>query len=389
MQVFNAYFKVIKKNLPSMLIYLGVFLVLSVLFSLFYTESSPTGFSESKSDIAFINEDKNSVLVEGMQDYLAQNANIIDIAQDEQSLQDALFYRKVVYIARVPEGFTESFLSGKNEVQIEKTTVPASASGVFMDMLIKRYLQLAELYSKTMPELTQEQLAAGIASDLTVKSDVVLKTFSKEAINQNSSLFFTYIAYTMMAIMILGVSSILMVFNEGDLKRRNLCSPLRSSSMNLQLLLGNLVFAVIVWACLVAISAVLRGSSEFNMQFVLLCVNAFALALACLSISFLVGNLIKSKGAQQSIANVLSLGTCFISGVFVPQYMLGATVKAIASFTPTYWYAKAVLDISNLTLINAQTVQPIVLSMLIQAGFAIALLAVALVIAKQKRISKA
>lgn len=388
MQVFKAYFKVIKKNLGSMMIYLIVFFALTVIFSLVYKDRSPDGFVVSKSDIALITEEQDSVLVNGLKTYLAQHANIIDIGKDEQSLQDALFFREVVYIVKVPGGFTESFLSGKNDVLLEKTAIPDSISGVYMDRLIERYLRMASLYSTNMPSITQQQLVDSIENDLSISTDVDLKTFDAKTVGGNLT-YFTYIAYSMMAIMILGVSSILLVFNETDLHRRNLCSPLRTFSLNLQLLLGNLIFAVIVWACMMALSIAPSGSNIWTTSFALLCLNAFVLTLCCLSISFLVGNLIKSRGAQQSIANVLALGTCFISGVFVPQSMLGSTVQTIASFTPTYWYVKSINDIGNLTIIDGGTMKPIVSSMLIQLGFAIAILAVSLVIVKQKRISRA
>jgi ABC-2 type transport system permease protein len=79
------------------------------------------------------------------------------------------------------------------------------------------------------------------------------------------------------------------------------------------------------------------------------------------------------------------LGTSFISGVFVPQELLSDTVLRVASFTPNYWFVKSNITISGLDNITAKTVTPIFYNMLIVLGFAVAALAIALVITKQKR----
>jgi hypothetical protein len=55
----------------------------------------------------------------------------------------------------------------------------------------------------------------------------------------------------------------------------------------------------------------------------------------------------------------------FISGVFVPQQLLGNTVQTIASFTPIYWYVKASNDIHNLIIFSSENLKPILSSMLI------------------------
>lgn len=69
--------------------------------------------------------------------------------------------------------------------------------------------------------------------------------------------------------------------------------------------------------------------------------------------------------------------------------MLGKTVHTIASFTPTYWYVRAVNEIGGLSSFNIQTLRPAGTCMLIEVGFALALLAVSLVVIKQKRQSQA
>ncbi|MEQ8199683.1 MAG: ABC transporter permease, partial [Clostridiaceae bacterium] len=119
----------------------------------------------------------------------------------------------------------------------------------------------------------------------------------------------------------------------------------------------------------------------------LLCINALVFTIAALSISYLAGLLTRSRNAQSSIANVLTLGFCFLSGVFVPQEMLSEKCLTIASFNPVYWYVKANNAIGRLSNFTFDNLSAISTYMVIELGFAIAVFSVALVVNKQMRIT--
>jgi ABC-2 type transport system permease protein len=387
MQVYKAFFKIIYKNLSQMVIYVVVFILLAVTLTNTYTNPVNTNFTETKINIAFINNDTDSKLVKGLKDYLSKNANIVNIPDNTQKLQDALFFRQVEYIVKVPKGFTDGLLSGKS-VQLEKTTLPSSTSGIYMDSIINKYLNTAKTYTSNIKDLSDEQLISYVDKDLSQKTEVkVSSPLSQVSKNEKSACYFNYIAYSLFAILILGVCSVMMVFNNTDLKKRNLCSPVKLRDMNFQMILGNISFAILTWVLMIFTSFIMYGSYMFTANGLLLLLNSFVFTLTALSISFLIGNIINSKSAMSAAANVFSLGTCFISGVFVPQVLLGKTVLKIASFTPTYWYVKSNNDIANMANFKMENLMPIFSNMLIVFGFAVAVLAVTLVVIKQKRVS--
>jgi ABC-2 type transport system permease protein len=387
MQVFKVYFKVIQKNLNQIVIYIGIFLLFAVLLTNLSSNSNNAGFSDTKSNIAFISNDKSSKLVDGLKDYLNKNTNIINIPDNTQKLQDALFFRQVDYIVKVPDGFTDGLLNGK-DVQLQKTTVPGSTSSFYMDSLIDKYLNTARTYSDSIKNISQDQLVSNINKDLSQKTQVDVTNFNKQTSKDAScSYYFNYMAYSLFSVLILGVCSVMIVFNDTEIKSRNSCSPIKLRNMNLQLVLGNLSFALISWLILLIPGFIMYSSYMFTANGLLLLLNSLLFTVAALSISFLIGNVIKSRGAMSAAANVIALGSSFISGVFVPQMFLGKTVLTIASFTPTYWYVKsnnAIVDIVNFKLDN---LMPVFLNMLIVLGFAVAVLAVTLVFTKQKRMS--
>jgi ABC-2 type transport system permease protein len=102
-------------------------------------------------------------------------------------------------------------------------------------------------------------------------------------------------------------------------------------------------------------------------------------------VAFLAGKFIKSPVVQAAVTNVVSLGICFLSGVFMDQYLLGETVLKIASFSPGFWYIKAVNWIKELTSFSFENLRPVFEYMLIQLAFAAACIIVALVASKQRK----
>jgi ABC-2 type transport system permease protein len=108
MQVFKLYFKIIRKNIAMLTIYFIIFIGVSILFISLSQVSKAATFTETKCKVAFISYD-DSELINGLKEFIGSNAKIINIKDDKESLQDALFFRKVECIIKVPQGFTQRF----------------------------------------------------------------------------------------------------------------------------------------------------------------------------------------------------------------------------------------------------------------------------------------
>lgn len=384
MQVFKLCMKIIKKNIPVLLIYVVVFISFSIImaFSPGTRKDDTDTFNVSKTNIAFFSSE-NTPLVNGLKEELSKIADFKDLPDERKELQDALYFRKVSCIIRVPEGFTENFLKGEH-VELEKTSVPDSASNVYIDLSIDKYLNTAKLYLKLYGNIGEEKLVEYLKSDLANSSPVVLKTVNPNNRSTGINYYFNYLAYTLFAILLLGMSSIMLSFNQKDLKMRNSCSPLSPFKMKIQLITANLLFAVFAWVISVFFCVVINFKEAFNLNTVYLILNSFVFTICGMSLSFLIGNLINNRDALPSVSNVVTLGLSFISGVFVPQNLLGENVLKAASFMPTYWYVKANNLIAELERFGIGQLKPIFNMMLIQLAFALAFFAVALVVIKQK-----
>ncbi|MEN6316077.1 MAG: ABC transporter permease [Clostridiaceae bacterium] len=388
MQVFKLCLKILKKNVPSMLIYIVIFLTISLIMSS-YTSSDKKKedlFTQVKSNIAFINEE-SSPLIDGLRHELEKVAVFVEIPDDTYALQDALYFRSVSYILRIPEGFAVKFMNGEN-VQLEKTVVPNSYNNTYIDLTIDEYFNTARLYLQQQNDISQQSLVQRLQQDLSEGAAVKLKTLKKDSTsNIYANYYYNYLPYSLLYILIQGMSALMLVFNNRDLKKRNACSPLSSNNINMQFMLANVLFTFVAWLIMVVFCFLFNYKNSFSVSTVYFILNSLVFAVCGASISFLIGNLVKSIGAIAAVSNVVTLGLSFISGVFVPQEMLGSFVLRIASFTPTYWYVKANNQIAGLTQFDFSHLELVFSAMLIQIGFALAFFAVTLAIAKKKRFS--
>ena len=60
--------------------------------------------------------------------------------------------------------------------------------------------------------------------------------------------------------------------------------------------------------------------------------------LSSLEVAFIIGVMVKSEMQINTVSTPVSLGICFLCGVFVPLNVMGAQTKAVAKFLPIYWY---------------------------------------------------
>lgn len=386
MQVFKLCLKILKKNIPLMLLYITIFLAVSLIMTSSVTSErrKENLFTQAKTNIAIISEE-SSPLIDGLKQELEKVANFVELPDEKEALQDALYFRTVSYILRIPEGFTGSFMSG-GDAQLDKTVVPDSISNTYIDLAIDKYFNTARLYVKQVENISQESLVGRLESDLSSGAFVDIKTAVDEAKDTfYTNYFFNYMAYSLLFILILGVSVLMLVFHDSDLKKRNACSPLSAGSISMQFMEAVLLLTFASWLIMVVFCMIFDYKSGLGMNTVFFIINSFVFAICGAGISFLIGNLVKSKGAISAASNVVTLGLSFISGVFVPQEYLGSFVLRIASFTPTYWYVKANDRIAELVQYDFSSIKPVLSDMMVQAGFALAFLALALVAGKKRK----
>lgn len=382
MRVFKTYFKVIKQYYPIILTYTFIFFGVSIIFAMNYSSNQATNFTASKPNIAFFNYDKESLLLKDFQDYLKENANIINIEDNADSIADALFYRRVTYVVKIPTDFTTKFMNGE-DVALEVKQVPDSASTVYARMLVNRYFEDAHLYQ--VSGIDEATMITKIREDLDKETTVsVIDNTKQISALESINYYYNYTNYVFLAILILIIGLVTKAFKEEDIYKRNLCSPIKREQINKEIILGNFVITIGIWLVFVIGSIIFSGTVMFTKNGLLLILNSLIFALTALSISSLITIIVKNSEAQSAIANVVSLGSSFISGAFVPQMLLSSSVLSFSKFFPSFWFIRG-NDLIATSTLNSSVMNSIIICMLIQIGFMFIFYMITMVISRYRK----
>ncbi|MFA5603373.1 MAG: ABC transporter permease [Bacilli bacterium] len=368
MIVFNNYFKVLKKYSSMIITYTIIFVAFAVFATNANSTNTTNSFSSTKTNVAIVNHDQETVLIKSFENYLGDNAKIKELKDDEESLRDALFYREVDYILIIPKNFTEDFMASKNP-KIDTMNIPDSYGMKYTEMLLNKFLNISNVYVASGME--QAEIAENIKIDLKESANIVLSENADMDTSVTINYFFNFFNYTFLIICVYVVGMVINSYKSTNIKRRNLVSSYSYKKVNTQLFLGSFCLTLSVWLIYILISIILYPDSMLTNYGLLLIINSFVFSITVLAIGFFIGNVVKSREATDGIANVLSLGSSFICGAFVPQEFLGTTVLSIAKFLPSYWFIRNNNDIVALTSYNFSSLQPILINMLIVVTFGI------------------
>lgn len=378
MTVFKTFLKVLNKCKIPILLYTG-FLVLFGALSM-QTSDNNLSFVETKPDVLIINNDEEVGITKNLIDYIKKNVNINEIKNDEDAINDALFYRDVSYIIYIPKNYRTDVLNGNNPTIEVKSTGDYESS--YTKMLLERYIKITNIYQKS--NYSEEELINKINNSLTEKTNV--EVTSKLDVNElaKATYFYNFANYSILAGCVYVICLVLSSFREEKIKKRTIISSMNYKKYNRILLLANGLFALTLWILYVVLSFIFVGDVIFTSQGLLYIINSFIFTICALTIAFLIGNLMTNKDAINGIINVIALGSSFLCGAFVPVSLLPEAVLNGAKILPSYWYIQNNEIIKNLEIINFETLKLYLLNISVIICFIIIFIIITNVISKKK-----
>lgn len=379
MTVFKTFLKILNKCKIPIIMYTA-FLIFFGGFNMQTSENS-TNFITEKPNILIINKDENTGITKDLITYLKNNSNVVKIKNNEQAINDALFYRDVNYIIYIPKNFRNNFLSGKDpEIKI-KSSKDYQAS--YAEMLLSRYLKVAKIYRNTINDETN--LVKKINNALA--SNVKIKMTSKADTNalSKANFYYNFLNYSLLAGCVYVICLILSSFKEENINKRITISSMNYKKHNRLLLLSNSLFAIVLWLIYVILSIILIGDIMFTKWGLIYILNSFIFTLCSLSIAFLIGTIVKNKNIVNGIVNVIALGSSFLCGAFVPIEYLPTEVLTIAHILPSYWYIQNNELLKTLETITFTSLKSIFINMIIILIFTLLFIIIANIFAKKNR----
>ncbi len=379
MTVFKTFFRIVNKLKPTIILYTALLIIFGAVNM--KTSDNNINFVNSKPDILIINQDVNKGLTKNLIDYMKKNSNIVKVENNEEKINDALFYREVSYVIYIPKDYRKNVLLGKNpKLDIKKTD---EYDAHLSEMMLKRYIKLQNIYNE---EAGSEDELITLIND-NINDDVNVKITSKVDTSKtyNIAYYFNFASYSILAIIIYIVCLVLCSFKEESISKRINISSINYKSHNNKILLASIVFSSIVWLLFVIIGVIVVGDIMFSIRGLISIINSFIFTFCALTLSILISSLTNNKNAISDIVNVIALGSAFLCGAFVPAEYLPSSVLNFAHILPAYYYINSNDLLKNIDVINISSMHPIIINMVIIIMFSILFIILNNIVTRKKR----
>lgn len=241
MTVFKTFWQVVNKYKGTIILYT----VLLIVFGGINMTTNDIGatFTDSKPDLFIVNDDKGNILSDNLVNYLEDNSVIKEVANDEEEINDAIFYRDINYYIHIPKNYSEDLISHKNpEIQIKSTGDYMSS---LAEMMLTRYLNMQNTYLNAYDKA--EDAVKKINDTLAKKSNVEISSSIDTASTHNATSYFNFASYSILAAVIFIICLVLTSFHETNVNKRTIVSSKNYKSLNRELLASSFLYSFIVW----------------------------------------------------------------------------------------------------------------------------------------------
>ncbi|QAT61902.1 ABC transporter permease [Acidilutibacter cellobiosedens] len=335
MTVYKYFIKIALRNKWAILSYTIIFFIIAALNGS-STSQREANFVETKLNVGIIDNSKSELSGE-LKKYLIKKNNIVEVGSDESSIKEEIFLGIADAVIVIPEDFEERVINKEKAVEVYRDDRKMESVQI-QTQLNKFFVFINATYENGRFNLSDVNTA------LDEKTTVNLMKDGGKVKDQGAVQWFRYY-YNFTSYVIIGIYIMVMGLVMNDFMNENVDSRRKISSkrflrFNEEIYLGQLSLAGLITLIFILGSIVLRGKYIGEVNFGMYVANLVVFSFTILCLTFLINNVVKNKFAISAISTVLSLGTSFISGVMVPQQLLGKNVLTVAKFFPTYYYVR-------------------------------------------------
>lgn len=381
MQVFKAYAKIVKTNMPIILVNLVIALGLAIVMS----SQDPVGevFTEERQRVCVIDSD-GSFISRALTGHVAAAHDLVEVDEDLDKLQDAFYYRDVDYLIRIPAGFGASF-EGDGEIRLEITAAPQAAGSVYVSSGLEAFLGTYRAYR--MMGFDESGALGKTEEACAVDTQVSMAEERADNVNSpNFNGFFRLMPYAFISILVACIGFVMIAFNRVEVSKRMKCSSTASTKVSAAIVIGSAALALLVWLTFIIAVFVLYGTAPLEYDGLgYLIVNSLALLASSLGLAFLCGSIARNESLVSIFGVSLSMLCSFLSGVFVPLELISEKTQKISRCVPTYWYMKNCDRLYNTFVYNDSFRTDFAQGIYIQLAFAVAMIGVAFLIMKKRK----
>ena len=384
MSTLNKFWKIILNYKWGLLMYFVVFGGFAIGMTLLIPDGPTEEFEElSDVPIAIFDRDETE-LTQGFVAFMTNIHDIIEIEDSYDEWLDAATWGDTSIIIEIPAGFTESFIDdGSESMKLEYLTNPMSTQGFLVLGQTERYFNFLTTYLAggfdvaDSSELVAETLVNG--------ADVEVVMADNEAFAE-AYIYFRFLPIPLIMVIAIAIGGVFMALNKQDVIRRLESAPVSYKRRTFERIGACLLYGAIGWGLFIIIAFGMFRAQMIEVENLIRIVNSFPLLFLGIAIAFIVTQFIEKREMLMAMAFPIVMVLSMPAGIWFDLNMMGEQVLAVARFTPLYWYSRV-----NDMMIFETTIDwgLFIQSFIIQIVFATAILAVGMVLSKEKRAKRA
>lgn len=384
MTVFRGILRIAYRKIWIAVLFFGIFLGITMMFAVSESDATEKMAYKARSvSIAVIDRDQSesSAL---LKEYLGKKHDLVNLKDQADVLEEELYYETVQHILIIPKGYEESCREGTEEViQIDGTNRGSSA---YIQLDIDAYLKLVDSLVVGGNSVVQASTYA-VEYSLDEASVQLVNNGTQNTTRSEYYFFFRYLPYMFLTILTYLFGNILIHTSAPEIKMRMACSNISLQRQSFQKFLAFSCIGAAVFVGAIGTAFILYHKIIFQEPLLgYYIVNAFALIIVVLAIAYLVGAVEMGRNALSGVTNILSLGMCFIGGVFIPLQYLPAAVLKVSKFLPTYWYEVNCNYLTKFKVLEGDNLKQFLLGILVQFALAAVAFVITLVLGRNKNL---
>lgn len=362
MILFKTFWKIVNK-------YKGFIMVYTVMLVIFgainmSTNDNNMDFTSSKPSISIINKD-SSLVADNLENYMTDVSDVKAI--DEDSIDDAIFYRDISYVIYIPSHYGAALFS-ENPLDIEIKSL-GDYEATLANNLLERYLKVQKVYLDE--SASEEELIKSINATIISATDVKIKSKLDTSSVTRATSYYSFANYSIMAIVIFIICLVMSSFNDKNIRKRTIISSKSIKAYNFSILSASLLYGLIIFILVNGLAFILLGNIMFTLRGIIYMLNSLVFIFVSLTIALFISTLVRSKEAISGIINVVALGSSFLCGAFVPISLLPDSVVAFAHLLPSYYYINSNDLLKSIEVINFSTLGDVWQNILIMLLFSL------------------
>ncbi len=337
-------------------IYLLIYLVVMSLMGVFVASqsippSTDGSMPEAPAAVAVIDRD-GSAVSRGLAAYLGREAELVEVADTQRALQDAVAQESVDCLLVVPAGYGDALVeaarTGVEAPALESSLSTSGAAGLLAQIQAQGWLQAVYGFVDTLGATPEEAVElADQTTEAGAEASVAPVSEGTRTLQQRLALrvYLAFSEYPIFAAATVCIAVLMRALNQRDVRERILVAPTHAFAHSLQVFGACMLVSLVCWLWIGGLGLVLFGgelprTDPGQVGVALLALLAYALFAG--GVGFLLGQLGIGEEAANAIANIGGMVLSFLGGAWVGLDMMPPAVLDVARFTPSYWTVTAI-----------------------------------------------